>query len=315
MKRIVVVIFTVLMVPFLLLRSSLMANESNYLPIHSVSDDGSFSISYKTPLKPNDTLILALPGGPGISSEYMHEFIQKLGDSLGVNSAVVDLPNHDDSKLDESLRNNITYPEIKRSLLIGIKKIIESKVKLILLGHSLGAYIALDLSTEVDLIVSNVILLNMPTRFDQESQQFKDRVKQLGLENVTSWPTEKDFKDWWIKILPLYFYNKVSPNDEKVLSDKTFWIGNERFQENIPQFKEITSNLLKVSSHSKQRNFFFVEGDTDIIMPSQNKETIIKFFPNSKIETVKNSGHFPMLENCSALLVKITDFINQNNKE
>lgn len=266
--------------------------------------DNIINVRLASPLLPNEELVIFIPGGPAISGKYMDALAHSVSKQLGRNVAVIDLPNHDDSR-DTGKTENLKYPEVRAILLKLFTELSNNgSRKISLVGHSLGALIALDLAGQSQIEIEKMVLMNMPTTFSV-SDKFQIKKQELGLSAEFSINSESQFQAWWNKVLTLYFSRPLLSDEYNLLANHTFWSGNELIQSELPTFND----LINVLNQKKLRHIiYYLEGMNDIRVPDENMEEIKRKIPNVHIKLLSESAHFSMLEKP----VEVSNWISEN---
>jgi pimeloyl-ACP methyl ester carboxylesterase len=245
--------------------------------------------------------IIMLPGGPGISGSYLKSLFP-LADSTNMNVVLLFLPNHD-CVYKNKIKDHIKYPEAVQLLTSGIREISYStEAPIVILGHSFGSRIAFDIFQSIDEPwLQKAIMLNMPYCFIPP-KRFTDQVIRLTAPGLKT-DTNDEYRVFWQRILPLYFYQEQSADLLDHLSEDIFWQGNESMM-SVTQAPDATQ-----WKRSKDINdMLFIDSSNDLIMPEDNAQWIESNFPGRRIE-ISHSSHFPMIENRDETIDTITHFI------
>ncbi len=170
----------------------------------------------------------------------------------------------------------------------------------ILIGHSFACRILLDLQTSRDLKATALILLNCPATFNSNAA-FRRAAQKLRLP--ASIESERSFRSYWRKILPLYFYVPVEKGWERSLMRRTSWMKCSWLTDAVRG---------KVSAPPRGRNHptLFIHGANDLRFPSANKNILRDTFRKSTHVSLKACGHFPQLEAPGNLLQEAVFFLD-----
>lgn len=253
-------------------------------------------------IKKRKTLIVVIPGGPGISNEYLKKWCGELQAKCKMKVILLDLP---DNASVQSKKNykKYNYPR----LLKFIKAEIRSAVKVnqyVLIGHSFGAKITLDILS--DNFMNKPVFagfISYPVSYEA-TNQFNSRIKRI-FPAVFKIKTEADFQAYFKKTLFLYF--AASPRNDivKLLTKKTSWV------KNCSQTSLSTSFDKRIKAYRtalKHTPSIFIEGARDLRSPDNNFSVLKKYLMDTaKFIKIKNCGHFPMLEQPRLL----TEIINK----
>lgn len=252
--------------------------------------------------QPTKNLLLAIPGGPVLSGTYLDSFVDdfcKKEPLLNLAGAVLDLPNHGNSQITPELlplsyQNCVDFIEECLN-----EVLLTQKRKTILIGHSLGARLLLDIlfkSSYISEQISAAILMSCPNKFES-STRFKNETAQF-----TSPPRSlEDFIEYWNTILPLYFSNPAPDKIRRMLTSNLSWEGNSAISAEAPP--------VPIKSNHTLPPMMFIEGSRDIRLPDNNFETLQKLFPNSFFSKTPNCSHFPMFENAGFTQNLIQNFL------
>lgn len=264
---------------------------------------GQMSCAALRPLSPREPLILALHGGPGLSGDYLQPFLARLAETLSMNAALLDLPNHGRSRVDpDSLP--LTYPTCLEYLDSAVQELGGKCGGIVLFGQSFGARLALDLLAASAVEFKGAILTGMPVRFES-SMEFN--AKSPPLEPWTGGAdVEGAFVRNWRKLLPLYTAGPLPAEVFEKLTAGTRWAGNEKMADNAPSLESSFSRLMKRPTATR---ILFVQGGKDLVLPDGNDEELRRAIPMAKFHEISDAGHFVMLEKPDASLSVMAGFI------
>lgn len=287
------------------LNSNVKGNVAMAFSHQSRLADNAINVRYAKEPNGNGQLVLVIPGGPGISGKYLDAFTLELSRRLEQSDvAILDLPHHDASRV-AGRTENLTYPEVRELMVKAVAELAAQNKSIVLVGHSLGALIAMDLVAHSPIKFEKVVLADIPTTFDV-SKEFSDGLRKAGVADEVAWPTEQSFSVWWGKIIPLYFKRQPTAEEVALLNSETYWLGNERFTDNAPAFA-----LLAKSFETKGviERTYYLEGERDLLPPDGNFQTVKAALPGVKAELIADTGHFPMLEAPELTVEKVVNFI------
>jgi pimeloyl-ACP methyl ester carboxylesterase len=264
---------------------------------------GLINVRLSEPLTRGSKVLLGIPGGPGISGRYMDDITQTIAKRIGAVALVVDLPNHDGSG---RLRRDgdLSYPEARSMLVDLLRELHQYGVEIVLFGHSMGAAIALDLLKTMAVPIKKTILISMPITWDG-SEDFANFARSVAAEEE-SWPTEEEFKTWWKKVLPCYFYRKPTAHETELLAGRTFWISNESFAEDLPSATESAAFL---KDKDLLKDILYMEGERELVLPKDNFARVKIALPGAEAHRLERTGHFPMLEDVPSFTNRVTSFL------
>lgn len=252
-------------------------------------------------IEPNSPLIVGVPGGPGISGKYLDQFIGELGDRYQMNTLVLDLPNHSSHPglLVDPFLNYPGTVEILRQAFEAL-----SQHELIVLAHSFGARLMIDLFSLINVKINFTVMMSLPASYET-STEYSDRVFKGGLSNLKI-GSEEDFAHYWKGILPFYFHESTARLARSpTLTDGTCWEKTTRMTEMTPTIEDSAARVKGMPTSFS--SILYLEGADDLRLAFGNVDRLKKNFLHWEYQTLSNTGHFPMLErpeNCPYCLIK-----------
>lgn len=242
--------------------------------------------------------VVMLPGGPGLSADYLDPLALELSKKKEARVIIVDYPDHESYNKD-SFTGKKSFKSLCDFVTEALGSLSELGItEIILVGHSFGAKIAL---SRADQAIPNVdimrIILLAPVVDGFLSQNYLEAAKKIKDADEFDFSNEKEFREYWRKLLPFYFKEipKTTVIDE--LLRGTTYIQNHEFND-----ADLDWNKLS------RQNAYVISPDTDNLVEPNQAEMIRSMVPAQNISTV-NGGHFFMLENASGLLNKLIQFI------
>ena len=249
------------------------------------------------PITPETTIILGIPGGPGITGAYMDQPIAELANFFHVNGAVIDLPNHGLSGRNSDAEMQFDYKEARTMLISMLQELSAKNIKIILYGHSFGGLISMDLMRDQSVQIEHAVIVSVPTSWKNTSE-FTQFLKESDAENL-SWANEAAFQLWWRKILPAYFAEPIPNSLFEKIAAPTHWIGNEHFNEGMDSFDVIASDIVKLKMVDRIDYF---EGERELVLPAKNFDKVRSSLPGVRTTRLIGTGHFPMLDKNETIL-------------
>ncbi|MFC1521903.1 alpha/beta hydrolase [Elusimicrobiota bacterium] len=241
--------------------------------------------------------VVLLPGGPGLSTEYLEPWAKTLAATAKANIVLLEYPLFQGKG---KLPLQDKFGKFSGAIMTVLQKVTNTK-KSIFIGHSFGCRMLLKLINSGAVTPDAVILMNCPTAF-KESESFSRRKSELKIRSTVK--TESDFRSYWKTILPLYFYGSPKSSWLRVLTKNTSWTdcswmadlihgqpGNARLPSRVP--------------------ILCIHGADDIRFPSKNRAILKKLYPSSHSLNLENCGHFPMLETPGKLCREVTLFLSR----
>jgi pimeloyl-ACP methyl ester carboxylesterase len=114
------------------------------LPMHHFYCQEQIACRFLRSPSKNEPLVITIPGGPGLSGNYLDNFLIDLAQHANINVGIMDLPNHGESVLSLT-KLPLTYKncfDLTNSML---NELAQQAKELILFGQSFGARLAFDL--------------------------------------------------------------------------------------------------------------------------------------------------------------------------
>ncbi len=201
--------------------------------------------------------------------------------------------------------DKFTYDVWINDLIIVLEKLFEQKI--ILVGHSLGGWIATNIASKRSDLVSKLILVDPYTSAPDEVRNKIRRIPATDIEfrkkrskKIMNARTPKDLISETKKIYP-----NASKHSIKILSRMWFDLDHilekNRIRENI--------NIDKFIQIYKKINceILFILGSPRLggIVTKEEKKYIKNLLPDSKFLELKNSGHTPHIEDHKKFIDKI----------
>jgi 2-hydroxy-6-oxonona-2,4-dienedioate hydrolase len=183
-----------------------------------------------------------------------------------------------------------------------IKKISIDCENLILVGHSLGGYIACDLSTKVNDILKKVILIDSSGLLEKPTPLLNEYLL------ATKFPTYSNVKSIFQKMTTLpflvtdffieSFIDRMRTDNAKYAFESTF---RNSTTTKIPQF---AFDMLR------QKQIKIVWGDSDRFIPLQYCRQFNEMLPNASVEIVYGCGHAPFVERPATVCEIIHSYVS-----
>ncbi|MFI5222527.1 MAG: alpha/beta fold hydrolase, partial [Bacteroidia bacterium] len=155
------------------------------------------------------------------------------------------------------------------------------------LGHSMGGKVVMELALKYPALVDKLIVVDIsPREYKRLDLELFDAIKDLEFEKVTSRKMAEDFMKRTISDMgSIQFFLK---NLERKDSGEYAWKFNyEALLRNAEEMiREISSD------HPFKGDTLFIKGEFSNYIREKDFEPIKKLFPNSRIETIKDAGHW-----------------------
>lgn len=272
----------------------------NLLPLRERFCDGQMVCRFLRPLSSGEPLVLAIPGGPGLSSRYLDPFMQTIAERVGANVATMDLPNHGESVVSSSAV--LTYPDCLHLVARAVQEIQTRSGALFVFGQSMGARLAFDLLAELDKAPDGTLLTGFPFKFEISSRLIST-LNELPLESEEGPDAERIHAQNWKKMLPVYASQPLAPEVFDALA----------MREKVPNGHDMLRDTPDIGAVAEliPRNapLLIVEATNDPVVPDGNWETLRSLLPHATFTCMENVGHFPMVEDGEATLGAFADFM------
>lgn len=220
---------------------------------------------------------------------------KKLADNFTV--YLLDLRNHGDSFHDKEF----TYEAMANDLrnFIETEKI-ESPV---VIGHSMGGKVAMKFAVTWPALYEKIIVVDIaPRAYPPHHQQILKGLKSI---DVTSLQSRKDADD------QLSEYIAELGIRQFLLKNLTREGNGFKWKINLPVIEANIENIGEGLEEqlASDKPTLFIRGEKSDYITNQDNISIVSFFPNSEIKTVKNAGHWVHAENPEELIQYVEEFI------
>ena len=254
-----------------------------------------------------EPLIIAIPGGPGLSGNYLAPFLFNLANLNDINVGLLDLPNHGDSVIpDEHFPLN--YQKSLHLIVETLNEISKENNDLILFGQSLGARFAFDCLSKNTSDIRGAFLTGLPYEFCI-STELEEKINTMEASTITD--PEIRFMEVWKNILPFYTYSPLPKNIFNSLAKNTKLIGNENMLEDVPNIESVANKLYK---NKNVPPIAILECLHDKVVPNNNWEKLRFLIPHAKFTSIDNCGHFVMVEHPEVTHQAFTNFYTSLTK-
>lgn len=173
------------------------------------------------------------------------------------------------------------------------------------LGHSLGGKVAMNLALNHPDRVGKLVIADMaPKTYPPHHQGIIKGLKSVDFSQVKQRSDAETFLIPYIK----------SPSVRQFLMKNIYRISDENyaFRFNLKDlsdnYESLVSSILPNSQFTNP--VLFLGGEKSDYIQAEDKEIIESYFPNSKIETIKNAGHWLHADNPEDFFNKINSFLS-----
>ena len=242
----------------------------------------------------NNPTLLILHGLFGSSTNW-RSIIRQLSEELYVVAA--DMRNHGQSPWSESM----DYPEMAKDIAALITD--QKLQKPVILGHSMGGKAAMTLAQMGLVPVDKLIIADIApvpyTHSHETLVQAMLRVKLEGVRNRSEVQNQLAESILNPGIRQFLLQNLVREN------------GEYRWRINLQAIENNMASLLDYATEQTADNqtLFIAGSNSDYIQPDMYS-TIKKLFPNSRVETIKDAGHWIHAEKPSEFVKLVRQFVN-----
>jgi proline iminopeptidase len=188
--------------------------------------------------------------------------------------------------------------------------------RIILLGHSVGGFIALEYALRHAEHLDGLILCDTAPVLDymdvvMSNAQARGTSEQVqavigGMSNPAALAEDNAWRGAWMTILPLYFHN-YNPQVGAAMDEMTRYSGgafSHAFSRCLPVY-----NVLDRLSEIHVPTLILVGQDDWITPPAQSAERIHTAIPNSKLVIFEGSGHFPFIEEHDTFVKVVNEWL------
>lgn len=262
-----------------------------------------------------EILILLIPGGPGMSYDYLDVFFEQI--DLTRYSVATYLPFHSSSsELDLNL--NFAVKELDE-LIQGL-----NYKNIYLLGHSFGGVIALDYMSQAanDSAVKKVVISNISYSFSKYNMNLNELRNKLAIEIRDQFNTFESNNDFGAEYWELFFtnwfpkYNFTLGNIPSSMQRSLDTFDVERYADfmgNNPLKIEGKMGAWQMSSQIKNLStpFLFLAGETDTVFKN-DVDFMSEQVENGESDIIPNAAHYPFLENTEPFFERLMSFYDAN---
>lgn len=175
---------------------------------------------------------------------------------------------------------------------------------IILLGHSMGGKTAMYFASQYDTMVDKLIVADIGPK--QYPQHHQDILKALSLLDFTTIKSRREADE----MLSEYISNVGT---RQFLLKNLHWVekGILGLRVNLPVVTKEIEQVGKAlpEEFSFEKETLFIRGDKSGYIEDLDMIPIKKQFPNSKLSTVSNAGHWLHAENPTDFHHFVTDFL------
>lgn len=176
-----------------------------------------------------------------------------------------------------------------------------------LLGHSMGGKVAMFFATTYPERVERLIIADIGPKYYRPHHQ--DILAGLSAVDFSLKPDRATVEE----ILKGYI---TDVGTRQFLMKNLYWEseGQLAFRFNLPVFTKDTEIIGQALSEDARfgKPTLFLKGDKSNYILAEDTQTILKHFPDSKIVTIANAGHWLHAENPKDFLIETIGFLKQS---
>ena len=255
---------------------------------------------------PKDLLIVAIPGGPGLSSIYLDPFMANLAERTGANVAVMDLPNHGASLIKE-VTTPLSYIQCRGFVKKAVEEISRKTPSVVLFGQSFGARLTFDLLAELEMPPLAAFLTGFPYIFEISSA-LEAKLNELPLEPEEGPRAEEIHAENWRKILPLYTVQPVTGEVSEALATRVEVPGGHLMLQDVPPIEDVAKAI------NPTIPMVVIEAQLDPVVPDNNWNVLRSLLSDASFKKLENVGHFPMVEKPEEVLGAFSELIARSRR-
>lgn len=180
----------------------------------------------------------------------------------------------------------------------------------IVVGHSMGGKAAMDLALTAPLLVKALVVVDIaPVRYKNSHESFISAMEAIPLEAISS---RRQADSLLAEFIPDQMVRQF------LLQNLIRTESGYEWRINLPVLKQAMRVLVDFPMTESGRPYqgptlFIRGGASDYVDPVRHDEIIRTLFPNYKMESVNNAGHWVHAEQPVQFLESVQQFLNQSN--
>ncbi|WP_438432123.1 alpha/beta fold hydrolase [Gorillibacterium sp. sgz500922] len=257
-----------------------------------------FNLWYKQTGNPQGAPIIAIHGGPGLSSYYFHNYLDFLNEKNQV--IYYDQRGCGNSESKSELQN-YGFAQLTDDLDVIVNHFGKTQ-PVTLLGHSFGAIVALQYALDHPDKVDKLILVSTP--FIKSTMQ-PGMLLQL-YRTLPPMGSPKAVNQWYSKRMAEYYKSTLyKPADDEKLD-----IGPASYAPMMSVFKTMKSFSLKDRLPGFDKTTLIIYGAAEKeVISTKDQLTLHQDLPNSTLVKFDHSGHWSFLEEPENFQKTVLDFL------
>jgi proline iminopeptidase len=249
---------------------------------------------------------LVMHGGLGLDHTYLHPWLNLLAEQL----ELIYYDHRGNGRSGRPPVETLTHEQFARDAEALRKHLGFSR--LVIIGHSYGGFIALEYALLFARRVSHLILIDTAPAYNHTAEIRSNIGRKNPPDEILAAlrapiPTEDEELERVFKAtLPLYFFNFDSQLGDQLFA-RTIWSASAaaRNQILLPRYNVI-SRLKEIKAPA-----LIIVGSDDFICPPSQAELLHAGLPGSELVVVKNSGHFPYVEQPEPFFQAVLDWLSK----
>lgn len=246
--------------------------------------------------------LIVLHGLLGMSDNFV-SFGKEFSENHNFRVIIPDLRNHGRSPH----HNLIDYFSLSEDVFELIEALNLKKINVI--GHSMGGKTAMFLALNYPELVDKLIVADIsPVKYN--SSLFDYLLNFMNNLDLSEFANRREVTD----------FIKLNLKDEKainVIIKNIFTSDFKRltWKANIPTILQNIDNILNFEIYNRVfgKKTLFMKAEFSNYIKDEHQDTIIKYFPNSKVIVVPNSSHWLHVDNYKSFYSIISEFIFSNS--
>ena len=221
---------------------------------------------------------------------------KKLSESFKI--YLLDLRNHGDSFHDEEF----TYEAMSDDLVNFIKH--EKIDNPVIIGHSMGGKVAMKFGVNHPELFDRLIIVDIaPRAYPPHHQNILKGLNSIDLKALKS---RKEAEEQLASYVPEIGERQFLLKNLKREGENFMW------KLNLPVITEKINNVGEglEDKLATDKPTLFIRGENSDYITNKDNISIVAFFPNSEVKTVKNAGHWVHAQNPEAVIELVTEFVH-----
>ena len=176
--------------------------------------------------------------------------------------------------------------------------------KIDLIGHSMGGKVSMFFAIKYPEMLNKLVIADIAPRYYNPHHQ--DIMAALNAVDFTKKPSRSDVDDLMTKYIPDF-------GTRQFLMKSLYWVetGQLGFRFNLAAFNKKIDQIGEALPPNAvyEKPTLFLRGGNSGYITEKDAQDIAHHFPNSKIETIENAGHWLHAENPKAFFEKTMAFL------